>query len=325
MPTSVHIQTGSRLHFGPLSYHPDSGRHFGGVGLMIAEPGVQLTTGLADQDQVHGPSQERAEKYLAQFRDAIRKFSAETLSADSGFHIEITQAIPSHTGLGSGTQLGLAVAQALALLTGIKNFKLEQLARIVGRGARSAIGINGFQTGGLIVDAGKRDLSELGTPVCRLEIPANWRFLLVRPGTQSGLSGEAEKNAFAQLGAMKEELTERLCRLLLMELLPAVVAADFQEAGQAIYDYGASVGEFFSPVQGDIFAHPQMTALGKLLQAEGITGIGQSSWGPTLFALLPDDEQGNYWQNRLQSEPVGENCQIQVVKPMNHGAVIQFD
>lgn len=317
MTKSVQIQTGSRLHFGPLSYQPNSGRHFGGVGLMIDQPGVQLQVALSNRDVVEGPGTDRAVTYRDQFRH-------QTQCTDQ-FEILIKQEIPSHTGLGSGTQLGLAVAQGLALLTGQNHLRLEELATMVGRGARSAIGINGFQTGGMIVDAGKRALSELGTPVCRLNIPDQWRFLLVCPTQQAGLSGEAEKQAFEKLGAMEERLTERLCRLLLMELLPAVASENIQDAGRAIYDYGATVGEFFSPVQGDIFAHPQMTELGKLLQREGVTGIGQSSWGPTLFALLSDQEQANYWEHRLQSEAVADHCQIQTVRPLNHGATIEFN
>ncbi|MCA9041874.1 MAG: hypothetical protein KDA65_16085 [Planctomycetaceae bacterium] len=320
MPSSLTLKTGSRLHFGPLSYRPHAGRHFGGCGVMISEPGIELHARLSDKDQFVGESAER----IGRFVTRVREYFQERFTVPS-VHLETGRSLPSHVGLGSGTQLALAVAQSLAILSGQSNLPIEELARATGRGARSAIGINGFQRGGLFVDGGKRTDSELGTPIVRLELPAEWCFLIVRPTTLAGLHGDAEKVAFDQLGPMPEETTARLCKILVMDLLPSIVSADFSAASEALYAYGATAGEFFAPVQGGIFASPQMRELAELLQHEQITGVGQSSWGPTLFALMPHRELAEFWRNRLGNEQVGQGTIVQIAEPLQHGAVLEFE
>src|SRR6266851_3133678 len=57
----------------------------------------------------------------------------------SGVRITIDEASPEHAGFGSGTQLGLAVAAALARLHGAR-VATSDLAKAIGRGARSEIG-----------------------------------------------------------------------------------------------------------------------------------------------------------------------------------------
>ncbi|MAT14557.1 MAG: beta-RFAP synthase [Planctomyces sp.] len=319
MPQSLILKTGSRLHFGPLSYRPQAGRHFGGCGVMISEPGIELETTVAAKDEVVGAAADRISRFVERFRD----YFGERLEVPP-VRINVREMLPSHVGLGSGTQLALAVAQSLAILSGHSSLSMEELARAMGRGARSAIGINGFQRGGLYVEGGKRTDSELGTPITRLELPPNWCFLIVRPQSIAGLHGEAEKIAFDQLGPMPEETTAKLCRILVMDLLPAVVAADYPAAGSALYEYGATAGEFFAPVQGGIFASPQMRELALLLQREEVPGVGQSSWGPTLFALMPDRERADFWRNRLQNEAIGDGLVAQIGEPLTHGAVIEF-
>ena len=67
----------------------------------------------------------------------------------------VERAPAEHTGLGVGTQLGLAIAKALAVASGEPELPSAELAMRVGRGERSAIGVHGFDRGGLLVDAGK--------------------------------------------------------------------------------------------------------------------------------------------------------------------------
>ena len=53
--------------------------------------------------------------------------------------IDIEEAIPSHCGLGSGTQIALATAAAFCALFGL-TASVPELARGLERGARSGIG-----------------------------------------------------------------------------------------------------------------------------------------------------------------------------------------
>ena len=70
----------------------------------------------------------------------------------------------AHVGLGSGTKLALAVAQALATLHG-RTVDAPGLAEAVGRAARSAVGMWTFALGGLVVEGGVRRGVERPAPL----------------------------------------------------------------------------------------------------------------------------------------------------------------
>jgi beta-RFAP synthase len=221
--------------------------------------------------------------------------------------------------------LGLSLARGLAELAGERDVSAATLARRAGRGRRSAVGVHGFQTGGLIVDAGKRPLDELGALACRLPFPADWRVLLITPQrSASGLSGRPEEHAFARLGAMPLELTRRLSHLIVTELLPAVGSADFDAFCQAVTEYGRNVGEFFAPVQGGVFGAVWSDALVEQWQRMGIRGLGQTSWGPTLFAFAASPDEARELADRLRRtlRDAERDCQTQLVAPLNSGAEV---
>ena len=53
----------------------------------------------------------------------------------------------------------------------------------------------------------------------------------------------------------------RFCRLVLLGMLPALVERDFDSFGEALYDFNRRVGEMFRPWQGDLYAHPRVSAV----------------------------------------------------------------
>lgn len=231
-----------------------------------------------------------------------------------------------HAGLGSGTQTALALAAALARLAGEADIAAVELARRVGRGARSALGIHGFQRGGVLVEAGKRTPDEISPLVARLPFPAEWRWLLFTPPNAHGLSGYAERSAFARLGAMPAATTDRLCRLVLMDLLPSVVTADFDAASAAIHEFGRLNGEFFAPIQGGLFADPRMAQIADWLISQGCRGVGQSSWGPTLFALCPNHPTAESLQASVRTRfapTLNSPATCQIVSARDEGARVR--
>src|SRR5262249_9562925 len=138
-------------------------------------------------------------------------------------HLEVQACAAEHKGLGTGTQLGLAVARGIALASGVTELPLADLARLVGRGARSALGVHGFAHGCFLVDGGKGRDTALAPLIARLDFPEAWRVVLVVPDDQQGLHGSQENEAFAQLGRGSHlRTTEALCRLVLLGLLPAL-------------------------------------------------------------------------------------------------------
>jgi beta-ribofuranosylaminobenzene 5'-phosphate synthase len=320
MATSVTVTTGARLHFGPLAAAGSSGGKFGGVGMMISAPGYIVTARSAEHDSFAGDEASAAR--VSEFVSRIRAASSGEAQA-SGYAIEVRNAIPSHSGLGSGTQLGLAVARALSELSGERDVSAETLARRAGRGLRSAIGLHGFARGGFLVDGGRADqCDQLGTLVARYDFPPEWSLVLASPPQSRGLSGEEELRAFASQPPMSLALTSALCRIVLMDWLPALIEGDFARVSAAMYQFGLAVGDFFEPVQGGVFAHPRMGRLVAELRARGIHGIAQTSWGPTLAILCAGAADAHQLANDCVHAGNWSDCEFRVVEPLNRGASV---
>ena len=323
-PQSVVITSGARLHFGLLANGRSSGRQFGGVGLMLDRPGFTLRVAVAERDSIecpHAPP-ELAARIAALLEECRRNTGRPDMPP--GLRVEVTGSIPAHQGLGSGTQLAMSIAQALASLADEAGIGALELARRAGRGARSALGAHGFVHGGFLVDGGKASPQELSPLVARVAMPMQWRFMLVRPANAEGLSGQAELSGFSMLQPMPLETTDRLCRIVLMELLPAVQESRFAEFASALDEFGRSVGDYFAPVQGGIFASAEMAELAQLLGEWGFRGAAQTSWGPTICVPFPDNATASLAARELRHHEKWTRCEIRIAAPLNTGAQIEI-
>jgi beta-RFAP synthase len=315
----ITIRTGSRIHFGLLSLVPEGSawpnrsgaavlpaRSFGGVGLMVDQPGLEMTLAPADSWSAEGPLAERALELAQRF--------AALVPSGGPCSITIHQAAPEHVGLGTGTQLALAIGQGLARLGGLE-LDLPELARLTGRGLRSALGAHGFLQGGFLVETGKGPGESLAPLAVRLDFPEQWRILLLLPTGQQGLHGSHERQAFARLACSPaaNERTDALCRLVLLGMIPTLKALDADAFGEALFDFNQRAGEPFAMVQGGIYAFDWTARLVDWLRAEGVRGVGQSSWGPTVFAVVADPDRARWLASRLEGPgPINEvfvfNC-----------------
>lgn len=314
MPGAVHIVAPSRLHFGMFSFGRAGVRQFGGVGAAIDAPALRLTIAPHDRLEAAGPRAARALEF------ARRAIAFWRLPDEPRCRIEIEAAPPEHAGMGSGTQLALAVAAGLNAFLDRPPLPAEDLARAVGRGARSAVGLHGFARGGLLVEAGKSRPDEVSPLVARVELPSAWRFVLVVPRRAAGLSGEAERRAFERLPPVPADVTDRLAGEALLDLLPAAVAGDFAAFAVSLHRFNRLAGECFSAAQGGPFLRADLV---DLLRGWGVRGVGQSSWGPTVFALQPDRESAEQLVARLRNEPTAADCDFFVAAPDNRGARIE--
>jgi predicted sugar kinase len=100
------------------------------------------------------------------------------------------------------------------------------------------------------------------------------------------LHGESESAAFQALPAFSEALSGDLCRLMLMQALPALAEHDIEGFGRAIGELQRVTGDYFAPAQGGRFASPAVAQALAWFESQGIAGVGQSSWGPTGFAIV---------------------------------------
>ncbi len=274
---SVSVFAPARLHMGFIDLGGSLGRKFGSIGAGINEIGTRLSIVGADALRVEGPCSERAFKAACKFSEAF--------GLDCRAAIRIHEAIPEHVGLGSGTQLSLAIGMGLARFCGL-DLGVRDIARTIERGARSGVGIAVFEQGGLVVDGGRGPNTETPPLIARMEIPSRWRFILVFDRRGQGLHGKQESEAFHALPPFPAAETARLCHLLLMRGLPALAEDDIEGFGAVIAELQRSMGDHFAPIQGGRFTSAEVGRAMAWLESQGAVGVGQTSWGPTGFCML---------------------------------------
>ena len=274
----------ARLHLGFLDLNGELGRRFGSLGIALDGLGTQLHAARAERTAARGPEAARAADYARR--------TLEHLGVGEGVFVEIEDAIPAHNGLGSGTQLALAVGTAVCRLLG-RDLTAREIAQVLDRGARSGIGIGAFEQGGVLLDGGRGASGALPPPiVSRLPFPEAWRILLIFDRDRDGLHGEAEIEAFRRLPAFPAAEAARLCRLVIMSALPALAERDLATFGAAVTELQRSTGDHFAAAQGGRYASPAVAEVLAWLEDEDVAVVGQSSWGPTGFGVLSSDAEG---------------------------------
>lgn len=276
----VRVLAPARLHLGFVDLNGSQGRHFGSLGLGIEELGVEVVASAAERLEISGPAAARAADYAQRF--------LQHHGLGGGAKLSIESAIPAHSGLGSGTQLALAVGKALAELHGVDT-SIQAIAALLDRGNRSGIGIGTFTSGGFIVDAGRGGNTLVPPVISRQHFPDAWRLVLIMDRSSHGISGTPEREAFANLTPMPVNTAERISWLVLMQVLPALAETDCALFGRAVTEIQQHIGDHFAPVQGGRYTSPDIARATAALQSAGAYGIGQSSWGPTGFALFASE------------------------------------
>lgn len=278
----VHVMAPARLHLGFIDMHGGLGRDFGSLGVCLADIFTHVSAVSSGDIVIQGPSSHRASLYAGRI--------LEHLNIQRGTGITIHESIPEHAGLGSGTQLSLAVGSAITALYD-KPISPDQIAVIMDRGARSGIGVGAFSRGGFLVDGGRGEHTELPPVISHMNFPEAWRFVLVFDEQLQGVHGPTEKKVFRNLAPMSERTTERLCRLVLMQVLPALAEEDCERFGSAISEIQRQVGDHFAPAQGGRYCSHLVSEVLPWMMGQSATGIGQSSWGPTGFAIYANETQ----------------------------------
>jgi len=351
-PVAVEIRTPARLHLGMLSFGTPDTRSFGGVGVMVDRPGLHLRIRRANRLEARGPLAERALKFA---RSCMQAWGL----GDVGCGIDVVSAPATHAGLGSGTQLGLAVAAGVRHLFARESEPAEttvphpadapldpasqewlfdmqdalELARVTGRGRRSCVGVYGFSRGGLIVEAGRLVADpaggtddatrEFSPMIARARLPAAWRCVVIAARDSLGLHGDAERSAFAALPPVPADVTAELARVALLELLPAAVEGKFGQFAAGVRKYGALAGRPFEQVSARL-PHAAATAqLLELLGELGLEGCAQSSWGPTVMACCPSLEAAGALAETLDRLGLAKHHDIVIARFDAQGAVLR--
>jgi beta-ribofuranosylaminobenzene 5'-phosphate synthase len=307
------VITTARLHFGFLDPSGRGKHPFGSFGLSLDRPKTRLVLTPARALQVSGPERARALRYL--------KSIAQSCGIEASYKLHVDAAIPPHAGLGSGTQLALAVGSAFAALEDVP-LDPEEIAVRLGRGARSGIGIATFTQGGAVLDGGPGG-GRLPELVRRLPFPSKWRVLLIFDENAKGLAGPSETAAFAALPDFPESKAAELRSRVADGALPALAASDFPRFCAAVGYLQAQMGAYFAPLQGGLYTSPWVSEALRWLRAQGLTGLGQSSWGPTGFAFVASEAEGLALLERLRAEISHPRLSFDLAKGRNEGAKIE--
>jgi beta-RFAP synthase len=295
----------------------DLGRLYGSVGVAIDNPRIILEAEKSSNIVAKGLRSERVEIYA--------KKLLSSSGINEGVQIELFSDIMEHSGFGSGTQLALAVGSAISRLYGL-DMKVKDLAMEFDRSRRSGVGTYVFKYGGFIIDGGHRITDTNGIPplLFRSNIPENWRFVVGVPKIPLNQSGTAESNAFKKLESPPASLIGEISRIILMQMIPAILEEDIITFGEAMTSVDNRFGEFWLEIQGGRFSDPSIEDGINYLENIGATGVGQSSWGPAFYGLTEGDPSAKKICRSLEKflNDDGKIGKAFVSKPDNNGAVI---
>ena len=304
------IKTPKRLHLGLIDPTGSLGRRFGSLGVALEEGyEVKILSSEKLEIKAEGEDRKTIERTVERMNSAF--------GTGTGYLIEVRKTIPRHVGLGSTTQLSLAVGTGIAKLNGI-NASIERLAGTLGRGKNSGAGIYAFAYGGFVLDGGVAN----GIPplVIREDFPEEWAFLLVTPEVKRGLDEEEEKPIMGRaFGSV--EVAREISHRILLGLLPALKERNVREFGKHLSAIQRLVGKHFSKFQGGEFREDVRLIL-EWLETKTY-GAGQSSWGPTVYGLILKSEYqmlsaeiSDYMREH------GLKGRVELGRPRNRGAEI---
>ena len=302
--TRAIVEAGSRIHLG---FHalPGQRREWAGIGAYIDYSPTRIVAEPSRETRVSPES----------LRGVIeRGLAANGLDRVS---IRVLSHAPRHEGLGSTTQLVMAaLAGAYTVTYGVPPSKawLHRAAAGAGRGRYGWVGTLLFTHGGILACTGEpRVLYHAG-------VPEDWRIVLVRPSLPRGLSEEAEPRVMESLPPASERVLARLQRGLYHMLL-GVARGDVDLFSWGLLTVQNATGEYFSRAQGGVY-RADLRALVDEAYRDGIV-LGQSSWGPTLYAFTTEDRaESDRKTLRMIARLRGVKASIEIVRPRNMPALV---
>ena len=317
----IRVAAPGRLHLGFVDPAGTLGRRFGSLGLVI--------DGFETEVELHPAEADGATAFDAACAAEVHRAlqHLDTLRRESGLHgalqLHIKRVLPAHAGLGSGTQMALAVGTAFARLHGLA-WTTPDIARFTGRGLRSGVGIAGFDQGGLLLDGGPGPQGQPAPLLARGHLPAAWRVLLVTDPRLRGLSGADERAALARLAPLPREAAAQISHELLMRVLPGAALSDFDSFAAGLGHVQQLLGAHFAPAQAaGAYASPAVARAMQHFHELGHHALGQSSWGPTAFVFLPSAQAADYalaaLHQRCDLDPA---LGLHIVRARDRGAVV---
>jgi len=326
--TMVRVSAGARLHFGFGNLSLSHERLYGALGAALAEPRTVVEAEPADDLRVEAPEPVRDDtlEYATRVCDLL---------GVDGAAVSVPSAIPRHVGLGSGTQLALAVLAAIARAHD-RAPACRERAPALGRGGRSGVGVAGFEAGGFVLDAGHptarftTDRPADGTwsvpaVAARHPVPEDWRFLLVVPDAEPGRNGREEDASMrSAVERADADRADRVAGVIARRVLPAIAGGRVTDFGEAVAEVGRLNGAWYADEQGGVYRPPVGDLVATLEESSAVDGAGQSSWGPAVYGVT-DAERAEAAREagREALSTVGVAGEVHLARGRNRGARIE--
>lgn len=269
----IEVRAGYRLHLGFYRFY-DNPYIYGSIGVSVEEPHISVLLRSNPTLKVRCSTKLCEELVVA---------TAKLLNVRD-VEVEVSGYLNHHVGLGSRTRVLLTAYLALTNYLGVEP-SVGRIIDLLGRKKISGVGIYSFFYGNLVVDSGLNvnDASMLYPKLLYLyEVPSNWYLIIVLPEGFKGLSEVEEVGIIRNVEFFpKQELLYKE----FVKLLTSLSLKDFNVFTNALSRIQELTGEYFSKHQGGIFAHDVSEELAAVMRGEGVKGIGQSSWGPTIYGF----------------------------------------
>jgi len=299
------VSAPARLHFGLFSVGNRVKRKFGGAGLMIDGPRTEIEISRSSQFEIL-PHRDApvCQKAITAWFESLKIPLKNDFSIDQPselpLKINIKSTPPRHSGFGSGTQLAIAAAFAVNSFFELPVPPPEEIAVSIGRGKRSAIGSHGFFKGGFLVDRGKLSTDLLAPLDFQVDFPSHWRIVTIISRRSSGLSGNQELDAFSKLPQTTPQERQKMIEIVRNQVLPGLLRKDLETFGDGIFNFGRKSGMMFEKIQNGPYYGAKAESLVNKIRELGIRGVGQSSWGPCIFAVLNNDSEADTLMSWLE-------------------------
>ncbi|MDY6774761.1 MAG: beta-ribofuranosylaminobenzene 5'-phosphate synthase family protein [Halobacteria archaeon] len=320
----VGVETTARLHFGFVNLSLARRRIYGGVGVAVDRPHAVLRARRSDEVSVTRSG--LGSEYDTDFTgiESYARRAVSLLGVD-GVEIEVERHIPRHVGLGSGTQIALGVLRCVAEAHGVES-DLRTLAPEMGRGGRSGVGVACFESGGFVLDAGhpserftsrspERGDWEVPPVVARHNLPDDWRFVVVVPEAEEGKHGDEEETSIRRvIESADPSVADEISNVVLDRVLPGVASGDIDEFGAGVEEIGRLNGAWYTRFQGGVYREESKPVVEELRSLPAVKGVGQSSWGPSVYGVTTEDRAVE-----VAGAVDGEEREVYVAEPDNTG------
>ena len=330
----VRITTPCRIHLSLIDENGYTGRVDGGFGLMLDQPNVVLeVSNHADKFTIE------CNRYYRESVQVINEKASKIFKLfhinNKNFHFNLKKYYPKHVGLGSSTQLSLAIGTAIATIKNM-GIPVEEITKMLERGGTSGIGWRGFETGGFILDGGhdygigkeKEEFlpsSAAGSAnpaltISRYEIPENWRFVLIIPDVKPGAHGEDEVDIFKNYTPIPREEVNEVSHQILMKVLPGILKGDLR-----------CFGEGLKRIQRIGFKKIEISLQNQIvkdiitfLENYGVKAYGMSSFGPSIIGITESDTEAAKLKEAVEEFTKDIGGHYYICKPNNVGAKIEY-